>query len=37
MTYEKANIYKDKMIALMAVTRKVKKNKDKIASECGIP
>lgn len=25
MTYEKANIYKDKMIALMAVTRKVKK------------
>lgn len=34
MTYEKANIYKDKMIALMTVTRKVK---DKIASECGIP
>lgn len=25
MTYEKANIYKDKMTALMAVTRKVKK------------
>lgn len=25
MTYEKANIYEDKMIALMAVTRKVKK------------
>lgn len=25
MTYEKANIYKDKMIALMTVTRKVKK------------
>lgn len=25
MTYEKANIYKDKMNALMAVTRKVKK------------
>lgn len=25
MTYEKANIYKDKMIALMAVTIKVKK------------
>lgn len=25
MTYEKANIYKDKMIALMAVTRKEKK------------
>lgn len=36
MTYEKANIYKDKMIALMAVTRS-KKVKDKIASECGIP
>lgn len=25
MIYEKANIHKDKMIALMAVTRKVKK------------
>lgn len=29
MTYEKANIYKDKMIALMAVTRKVKKLRTK--------
>lgn len=30
MTFEKANIYKDKMITLMAVTRKVKKLKNSI-------